>query len=948
MNPYNRATSVALQLGARLGRYEIQSAIGAGGMGEVYRATDTNLKRAVAIKVLPDALAADAERLMRFRREAEVLASLNHPNIAAVYGLEDAEGVKALVMEFVEGMDLAERIARGAIPLDEALPIAAQIADALEAAHEQGVIHRDLKPANIKLRSDGTVKVLDFGLAKAREPAHAISQSVTQSPTITSPANLTGIGVLLGTAAYMSPEQAKGRPADKRSDVWAFGCVFYEMLTGRRAFDGGDIAETLAEVLKGTPDWTALPATTPQGVRRLLRRCLEKDRRDRLADLSTARLDIKDALSVPADAPLSEPSPSWRRRLLPVGLAIFVTALLAGYGAWAAARSAPRPAILVTRSILAVHPFDRRATPGAGQDALTASGAAPSAQANIRPNRSAIALSPDGRTLVFTAASEDGVHLYLRRLDQLQAAPIPGTQGADTPFFSPDGAWIGFQAAGEFRKVPVSGGPPSRICALPRSDTARDTAPGMFGASWGDGDVVVFASDGLLWRVSASGGQPEALTTPAADEYGHRLPHVLPGGELVLFTVAREVLRWDDAQIAIRSITTGEQKVLLEDAADARYVPGYLVFVRRGALMAAPFDLGRREVGGPVTLVEGVMQAANMGRPTADSGAGQFAVAGGSLVYASGGVTPQAQSELVWVDRMGNVEPLGFPARDYIFPRLSPDGSHLTFFNAYTGANRRIWMYDFARRTLTALTPPEERGAWAIWMDDERIFFSSFFRGAGLNLSTRRVTDSGRSERLTTNRRSMRPGSWSLAHKALAVSGDGGISALDMTTPDRRERILVRGAAVVGDPAFSPDGRWIAYSSTDSGRQEVYVEPYPGPGARVPVSPNGGRAPVWRRGGAELFYTTPDGYTTPDRPGNRMTMMAVSVSARADGLHIGPPRALFSGRFLPAGQLQNYDVTANGQRFLMVQTLDPAPEPQTELVLVQNWFEELKARVPTR
>jgi len=899
-------------------------------MGEVYRATDTNLKRVVAIKVLPDALAFDAERLMRFRREAEVLASLNHPNIAAIYGLEDAGGVMALAMEFVEGVDLAERIALGALPIDEALPIAAQIADALAAAHEQGIIHRDLKPANIKLRPDGTVKVLDFGLAKAQEPANAISPGVAQSPTMSSPARMTRIGMLLGTAAYMSPEQAKGRPADKRSDVWAFGCVLFEMLVGHPAFGGEEVTETLAEVLKGTPDWTALPAATPQGIRRLLRRCLEKDRKERLPDLGTARLDIKDALAGPADEPLQrEPPRSWQRRLLPIGLAMLVTALLAGYGMWTVARSAPMPASLVTKSLLGVHPFGQ-ATLGAVQDARGA---------NVRPNRSAIALSPNGRILVFQADSGKGVQLYQRQLEELHPTAIPGTQGADSPFFSWDGAWIGFQAAGELRKVRVSGGPPSRICTVPRHS---DAALGVVGASWGDDDAIVFATD-RLWRVSARGGQPEEVTKPADNEYGHRLPHLLPGSELVLFTVAREGLRWDNAQIAIRSITTGEQKVLLEDAADGRYVPGYLVFVRRGALMAASFDVGKREVGGAVTLVEDVMQAANMNRPSADSGAGQFAVAGGALVYATGGVNPQPQSELVWVDRIGNVEPLGFPARDYIYPRLSPDGTRVTFFNSYTGANRRIWMYDLTRRTQPMpLTPPEERASWAIWMGDESIVFSSSIGGPGLNLSMRRVTDSGRSEPLTIGRRALRPASWSAAHKTiLATQDSGGISALDMTGPERRERVVVQDQGPVGDPAFSPDGRWVAYTSTDSGREEVYVRPYPGLGTSVTVSTEGGRGPVWRRDGTEFFYTM------PDRTGNGVMMMAMSVST-ADGQPIGKARMLFSGRFLQAGGLQNYDVTANGQRFLMVRILDPAPEPQTELVLVQNWFEELKARVPTK
>jgi Tol biopolymer transport system component len=630
-------------------------------------------------------------------------------------------------------------------------------------------------------------------------------------------------------------------------------------------------------------------------------------------------------LSLPADEPLHQPPPSWRHHLLPMSLAVMVTALLAGYGAWSVARSAPRPASPVTTSLLGVHPFGQ-VTPGAAPEFRGA---------NIRPNRSAIALSPNGRMLVFQAASQKGVQLYQRRLEELHATAIPGTQGADTPFFSADGAWIGFQAGGELRKVPVSGGPPSPICTVP--------APGVVGASWGDGDVIVFATD-RLWRVSARGGQPEEVTRPADNEYGHRLPHLLPGGELVLFTVAREVLRWDNAQIAIKSLRTGEQKVLLEDAADGRYVPGYLVFVRRGALMAAPFDVSRREVGGPVTLVEDVMQAANMPRPAADSGAGQFAVAAGALVYASGGVNPQAQSGLVWVDRMGTVEPLGFPARDYTFPRLSPDGKRVTFFNAYTGANRRIWMYDITRRTQPMpLTPPEERASWAIWMDDESIVFSSSIGGPGLNLSTRRVTDSGRSEPLTTGRRALRPASWSAAHKTiLATQDSGGFLALDMTGPERRERVVVQEpGAPVGDPAFSPDGRWVAYTSTDSGRDEVYVQPYPGPGKGVTVSTDGGRAPVWRRDGTEFFYTM------PDRTGNGVTMMAMSVS-RADGQPMGKAHLLFSGRFVQAGGLQNYDVTGNGQRFLMVQTLDPTPEPQTELVLVQNWIEELKGRVPTK
>ena len=442
---------------------------------------------------------------------------------------------------------------------------------------------------------------------------------------------MTGVGVLLGTAAYMSPEQAKGRPADKRSDIWAFGCVLYEMLTGRRAFDGDDVADTLAEVLKGTPDWTALPATTPQGIRRLLRRCLEKDRKERLADLGTARLDIKDALGGPADEPLQrEPPRSWQRRLLPIGLAMLVTALLAGYGMWTVARSAPRPASPVTRSLLGVHPFGQ-ATPGAAAGSFEEQHPTESKGHRVvaRWTHSGIPGRQWERCAAVPAAARRAAsHSHSRHTGRGHAILLIGRR-------------VDWLSGG--RRVTKSAGlwwAAKPICAVPAATMRRRESSARAGemATLSCSRPIGCLARACRWR--AAGGRDD----PAADEYAHRLPHVLPGGDLVLFTVAREVLRWDDAQIAIRSITTGEQKVLLEDAADARYVPGYLVFVRRGALMAAPFDVGRREVGGPVTLVEDVMQAANMNRPSADSGAGQFAVAGGALVYASGGVTPQLRA----------------------------------------------------------------------------------------------------------------------------------------------------------------------------------------------------------------------------------------------------------------------------------------------------------------
>ena len=685
---------MALSVGTRFGTYEILSLLGQGGMGEVYRARDTRLNRDVALKVLPDVFTADPDRLARFTREAQVLASLNHSNIGAIHGLEDAQGRQALVLELVEGPTLADRIAQGALPLEEALPIARQIADALEAAHEQGIIHRDLKPANIKLRPDGAVKVLDFGLAKAleRNEGQASSASrpdVTASPTLLSPATMTSAGLILGTAAYMAPEQARGKTVDRRADIWAFGCVLYEMLTGRRAFEGDEITDTLAGILRGEPAWEVLPPSMPRSIQRLVQRCLQKDPRQRLQAIGEARIAISEAISGRSDEPIPA-SPvgvsSRARHALPLLATAVATALLVGGATWALKPAASDAAPRVTRSLIEINAFDHRPPAKTGES-----------RGVIRPDRTALALSPDGRTLVFRGVAVDvnpngGTQsvLFVRSLDSLTATPIAITTGAESPFFSPDGAWIGYWDGGELRRVPISGSTTyTTITRVPEG--AR-----IWGASWGDSDVIVYATGQGIWRVPASGGTPERILQAGDNENFRSLPHLLPGSQALLFTRQKTVFQWDDAEIIVRSLATGEEKVLLSDGADARYVrSGHIVFVRRGRLMAAPFDLNRLELtGGVVAIVDDVMQAVNVGNSSNDSGAGQFAVAtAGTLVYVTGGATPDRLIEFVWVTRDGTVEPLPAPRREFGAPRLAPDGRRIL---AFTGASaneggNRLW-----------------------------------------------------------------------------------------------------------------------------------------------------------------------------------------------------------------------------------------------------------------
>ena len=921
--------------GRRLGAYQVQTLLGAGGMGQVYCARDTELNRDVALKLLPDTFASDPDRLARLTREAQTLASLNHPNIAAIYGIEKSDGIRALVMELVEGEDLSQRIARGPIPLAEALPIAKQIAEALEAAHEQGIIHRDLKPANIKVRADGTVKVLDFGLAKTIESrsSSTAAAALADSPTITSPAVLTAAGVILGTAAYMSPEQAKGRAADRRSDVWAFGVVLYEMLTGQSPFKGDDVSETLASILTRQPDWTVLPAATPPVIRRLLRRCLEKDPRRRLADIADARLDIDEALSgSDIDAPVVLSNPRTRERLAWASSLLLVGLIVAATMTWTTRPVSIPPE--TTRTILSVAPTGE--TSGANPLEQRVGGA--------RPTRTAIALSPDGKTLVFGAIWGGRQQLYARAMDQLSATLMAGTSGGYNPFFSPDGQWVGFGSDGELRKVPLSGGPAVTLCQ----------AAALFGASWGDDGTIVFATqrNGGLWRVPAAGGTPEALTTLQSGEYSHRLPHMLPGSRAVIFTILKGPNLWDDTQIVVRSLETGKQTVLVTGGADGRYVStGHLVYVRLGTLMAVPFDPVRLAVtGGTTGVIDGVMQAADRNRSYMDNTlAGQFTVSDtGALVYLTGGAVAAGDRSLAWVDRHGRSQALPAPPRSYSGPRLSPDGQRAA---VYTLGPLQVWSVDIARGALSRVTVDGESDHGIFAPDGKRIVFRSRAGGGEGTLSWKAADGSGTVERLTTSGRSQTPSSWSPDGTTLAFMEEGDSKGLEffqfdiwvLSTGDRKARAVIHTAANEMTPEFSPDGRWLAYVSSESGRHEVYVQPYPGPGERHLISTNGGEQPAWSENGRELFYVQGGVFSGGGVP----TLMSVRI-ATAPAFLAGTPEALFENVDLRTNWGSSYDVAPDGRRFLLALTKGaPTNLAPVQMIFVQHWFEELKRLVPT-
>jgi Tol biopolymer transport system component len=911
---------VAITPGARLGPYRILSALGAGGMGEVYRATDTKLKRDVAVKVLPSALASDSDRLARFQREAEVLASLNHPHIAHIYGLEDADGVKALVMELIEGVTLADRIAQGRLPLDEALPMARQIAEALEAAHAQGIIHRDLKPANVKVRPDGTVKVLDFGLAKAIDLAvsSGAEGAPSDSPTFTTPA-MTDAGMILGTAPYMSPEQARGKAVDKRADIWAFGCVVFEMLTGQAAFAGDGVSETLARVIEREPDWDALPVSTPPPIRRLLRRCLQKDRKHRLDSAAAARFDVEEAMAPAGQNSdgVAPPRARWRRALpwALTGASAVALALVLLFGG-------------LRSNVASTTPV--RVHVGLGAEATLA---------NVDRGPAAT-LSPNGQALVFVGQRRTGpASLFVRRLDQLDAIPLPGTEGAHSPFFSPDGQWIAFFADAKLKKVAVSGGAPVTIC---------DTPDGRGGWWAGDGSIVYapfFAGidRGGLLRVSSNGGIPTPVTSLADGEVAHGWPQVLPGSAALLYAGHSSRMNWDDATLVVQRLPAGERKIVQRGGSYGRYVAsGHIVYLHDAKVFAVPFDLERLEVTGPPFLaLDGVGSNPN-------GGSAQFAASEtGTFVYLSRpiGAPPMGGAPIQWMDRAGRRTLLRATPTNWGNPHFSPDGTRLAV-EINDGKQLAVWVYEWAHDRSFQLTLSPAQNQKPVWTPDGRriVFWSN--RDVQQNLYWQRVDGTGDAQRLTNSQHpqsaaSWHPGGTLLAFQEtrpqtgadlmiVAIEGDE-LTGWKAGTPTS----FLSTAALEREPMFSPDGKWLAYQANDTGTFEIYVRPFPGPGGKWRISPAGGITPTWSRTRRELLYRSPENQ-----------LMVAAYTATGDSFRAEKPRLWAEGYIGPQTGQRSFDLHPDGERVAVAPELGSFDRPQDRLVFILNFFDELRRMAP--
>ena len=879
---------MALAPGTRVGPYEIVSTLGAGGMGEVYRARDSKLNRDVAIKVLLAAVANDPDRLARFAREAQVLASLNHPNIAGIYGLED----NAIVMELVEGPTLADRIAHGPVPVDEAIAIARQIADALLAAHDAGVIHRDLKPANVKIRPDGTVKVLDFGLAKAMDPTAGSSANAMNSPTLS--VHGTQMGMIIGTAAYMAPEQARGRAVDRRADIWAFGVVLFEMLTGKRAFDGDDISITLASVLKDDLNWTALPADVPTPMRRLLRRCLEKDPKRRLSSIGDARLELEDASAPPAEdravisapvvaaaAPVSRPVVPWTV----AALAIVVAATAVAFWApWRAAVDPPKASFEVQTN-----------SPGMG------------------PSLS-IALSPDGRHLAARVIEQGISKLWVRPIERVTGTTLPGTDAAAYPFWSADGRYIAFFAGGKLKKADILGAPPQ---------TVADATDGRGGA-WNRDGVILFAPGptGPLFRIAASGGQPLQVSEldQSRAETGHRFPRFLPDGVHFLYLVFST--KPEHSGIYVGSLNSKDTKFLVAGRSKPEFAPpDLLLFLRESTLMAQRLDLTRLELAGDPFQV-----AEQVGSNPGTGAAGMTVSENGVLAYRTGGSSGGRQ--LAWIDRSGKNEGIiGTPAL-FENPRLSPDGKRVAVFKPEGGGD--IWVSDLERGNSTRFTFDPGSDNVPVWSPDgSRIAFVSNRDGGVFNVYQKSSGGTGDDELLLKTPNNKLLNDW---------SADGRYLLYQESDPKTKEDLWVlplfgdrKPMRVLGTPfseqnaSFSPDGRWIAYESDENGTRHAYVQSFPVSGGKWQISTTFGAVPRWRPDGKELFFGA-------DGP-----LMAVDLTGTVPGgqFKAGAPRELFQG-LLPLGP-HNYDVTPGGRRFLLLAapTLSAGGSP---IVVVLNWM----------
>ncbi len=926
----NRPESSGDLSGRRLGVYSIEARIGAGGMGEVYRARDTKLGRDVAIKVLPPHLTADPDRRARLAREARLLATLNHPHIAQIYGLEESDGVQALVMELVSGETLADIIAgagpsaRGARtpsdkvrsptglapdsararPLDfrRALEIARHVADALDAAHEKGIVHRDLKPGNIMIEADAAAKVLDFGLAKATA-GDIPGADLSQLPTVTGDG--TWEGAILGTPAYMSPEQARGQAVDKRTDIWAFGCVLFEMLTGRGAFARDTLSDTIAAVIERDPDWNALPAAVPPAVRRLLTRCLEKDPKRRLHDIADARTEIDDVLSGASLAPAEAVAVDRRSVRLPwaiAAIASLVALVAVGALTWYARRA----------------PQTQTTPPRVSRLTMASSGTAAVWTANGR----SLAITPDGTRVVYVG--NNGTQLFVRPLDQTDPTPIfTGSTPLTWVFVSPDGQWVGFGEGLRIRKVALTGGP------------ARDIAgPAGLGATWApDGTIIFGSSDPStgLQRVSDNGGAVTVLTRPTAarGESDHVWPEMLPGGRAVLFTITAITGGLDAAQVAVLDLTTDASTILVPGGSHAHYVSsGHLVYVAGGTLRAVPFDLdGLKTHGASVTVVPRLA--------TTRDGSGEFDVSpDGTLAYVDApDSTAAAARTLVWVDRQGREDPLGTQPRPYLHPSLSPDGTRVAV--AIEDQGHDLWIWDLARKAFSQVTftpfPTRERAP--VWTaDGNRLIFFTPAGGDAPSVFWKPADGSGATETL---------GAGGGPPSGVTPDGRVIVGAQDLTTVtlDGKPRMqaLVKTPSSERNGVVSPNGRWLAYESNSSGRFEIYVAPFPNAATRQWLaSDGGGTRPLWARDGQELFYVAANG-----------AIMAVRVDSRGDTWAAGSPAKVVEGPYVTAGgTARTYDVSPDGQRFLMVKQAPSAQAAAPQIVVVQNWLEEVRRVAP--
>jgi len=890
-----------LTSGTRLGPYEIVAPIGAGGMGEVYRARDTKLDRDVALKILPESFAHDPDRLARFEREAKTLAALNHAHIAQIYGLEPSSVGSALVMELVDGEDLAARIARGSIPLDDALPIARQIAEALEAAHESGIIHRDLKPANIKVRADGTVKVLDFGLAKlaATGPISA-PDGLGATAAVTSPA-MTMQGMIVGTAAYMSPEQAKAKPVDGRADIWAFGCVVFEMLTGRRAFDGEDVTDTIVSVVSKEPEWSQLPASTPPSVELLLRRCLEKNPKQRLPHIGVARLEldpssaIKQRAALPAHRAVARP---WM-----VAAAAMLLAIGIGAGWWGASHLMPNAAAPAYRASLIFLPKE-----------ASLAQVAPSAR---------FAISPDGTQLAFVGTTAGVNRLWLRSLNELTARPLGDVRGGGAPFWSADGKHVAFFADDQLMRVDIAGGVPTPIAEN------RALRQQMRGGAWNVDGVIIVTSGSTLARVPANGGTLEPLTTldTSAGETFHAYPHFLPDGQHLLYTAYKGLM--PIAVYAISLDRPSERQKVMDGGSNVQYANGALLYLRGNTLVAQPFDLTRRTLSGePAVVVDSVLPN------IAIQFAGAFSASRtGALVHqgpsGQGLDTPFASTILVWRTPTGATQTLIEEPDMYRHVAVAPDGRHALVSTFDTRGRGDLWLVDLARgglRTKVSLPIQPNQLGGAVWSGDGQAFVVNLATGQGLDLYRKRTDSTSAEQLLLADDRSKIPSS---------ISHDGRFLLFDIVSTETGSDIWVlpldapaKAAPFVSTPYFEsfaqfrPDGKWVAYSANDSGTSEIYVRSFPGGQTTVRVSTSGGDVPRWNRDGTELFFYS------------NGKMMAANVKDTAATLEVTSVTPLFDCRRPEGFRRMFYDVMPDGRFLMMTPTGDGLP---TSLTLTVNW-----------